>query len=146
MLLSCAGAYVSGADGSNECPAGSVRIETEAACRTAVTGLGKAPGSSSNDFVESLPGYPRGCYYDTRDRFAYFNPHAAGAGILGFQLLCAAATTGAPPPHAADARAFTGVCIDSARLCRTCTCAIVHGITASIGLCGGPHGAELTRC
>jgi hypothetical protein len=109
VLLSCAGAYVSGADGSNECPAGSVRIETEAACRTAVTGLGKAPGSSSNDFVQSLPSYPRGCYYDRRDRFAYFNPHAAGAGIFGFQLLCASVTTGAPPPHAADARAFTGV-------------------------------------
>ncbi len=40
MVLSCAGAYVSGAEGSNVCPAGSARIETEAACRTAVAAAG----------------------------------------------------------------------------------------------------------
>jgi hypothetical protein len=98
-VLSCAGAYVSGAAGSNECPAGSVRIETEAACRTAVAAAGK-PFST----VGSFAGYPRGCYYDTSDNIAYFNPHAVGAGIFGFQLLCAAITTGAPPPSPMRAR------------------------------------------
>ncbi len=94
-VLSCAGAYVSGAAGSNECPAGSVRIETEAACRTAVAAAGKTPGTSS-PFVETAPGYPRGCYYYTSGNVAYFNTHAVGAGNSGSQPLCAAATTGAP--------------------------------------------------
>ncbi len=91
--LSCAGAYVSGADGSNACPAGSVRIETEAACRTAAAAAGKT--ASMFSFVETDPDYPRGCYYVTGNN-AYFNTHAVGAGYPGFQLLCAALATGAP--------------------------------------------------
>ncbi len=91
---SCAGAYVSGAAGSNECPAGSVRIETEAACRTAAAAAGKTPWSR---FVETYPTFPRGCFYDTSNKAAYFNTHAVGAGDSYVQLLCAAlATTGAP--------------------------------------------------
>ncbi len=58
-VLSCAGAYVSGAAGSNECPAGSTRIEAEAACRIAAAAAGKTVPSS---FVETDPTYPRGCY------------------------------------------------------------------------------------
>jgi hypothetical protein len=89
-----AGAYVSGADGSNACPAGYVRIEAEAACRAAVTATGKTAGSP---FVDTDAAYPRGCYYDTGSNDAYFNPHAVGAGDSGYRLLCAAlATTGAP--------------------------------------------------
>ncbi len=96
-VLSCAGAYVPGADGSNECPAGSVRIETEAACRTAVAAAGKTPWSP---FVETTSNYPRGCYYFTSNNNAYFNTHAVGAGASYFQLLCAAlATTGAREPN-----------------------------------------------
>jgi hypothetical protein len=121
-VRSCAGAYVSGAAGSNACPAGSVRIETEAACRTAAIAAGKTPSTStSSPFVETDSGYPRGCYYLTGTNAAFFNTHAVGAG-LSTQLLCAAlVTTGAPPPHAADARArvFTG-----ARVCRHCACAV----------------------
>jgi hypothetical protein len=97
-VLSCAGAYVSGAAGSNECPAGSARIESEAACRTAAAAAGKIVGSN---FVETDPAYPRGCYYGTSYN-AYFNTHAGGAGSSGYQLLCAALTTGAPlraPPR-----------------------------------------------
>ncbi len=86
-VLSCAGAYVSGADGSNECPAGSVRIETEPACRAAATAAGKAWGGAGIEATD-----PRGCFCTTND--AYFNAHAAGAGVSGAQLLCAAA--GAP--------------------------------------------------
>jgi hypothetical protein len=84
---SCAGAYVSGAAGSNACPAGFVRIETEAACRTAAAAAGKA-----FDFVETDPAWPRGCYYGTTNAAA-FNTHAVGAGNSDAQLLCA---TGAP--------------------------------------------------
>jgi hypothetical protein len=93
-----AGAYVSGASGSNECPAGSVRIETEAACRTAAAAAGKPEGSSSYPFVDSYVNYPRGCFYETTSSNAWFNTHAVGAGYSA-QLLCAAATTGAPLPH-----------------------------------------------
>ena len=89
-MLSCAGTYVSGAVNSNACPAGSVRIETEVACRTAAAAAGMTFGSTS---VEA--DYPRGCYYSTSNR-AWFNPHAVGAGRSGFQLLCAAVTTGVP--------------------------------------------------
>ncbi len=94
-MPSCAGAYVSGAAGSNECPAGSVRIETEAACRTAAAAAGKTFAS-----VVTLSTAPRGCYYVTSSNNAYFNTHAVGAGVSSRQLLCAALdTTGAPPPN-----------------------------------------------
>ncbi len=95
-VLSCAGAYVSGAVGSNACPVGSVRIETEAACRTAVTATGKT-AHPSYAFVETRSDYQRGCYYYTSSNNAYFNPHPVGAAKSGYQLLCAAVTTGAPP-------------------------------------------------
>jgi hypothetical protein len=107
VVLSCAGAYVSGAAGSNECPAGSVRIETEAACRTAAAAAGKTAGAEGFPFVETDAAYPRGCYYGTND--AYFNTHAVGAGYSGTQLLCAALATGAPlTRRCADARVLRG--------------------------------------
>jgi hypothetical protein len=93
VVLSCAGAYVYGAAGSNACPAGSVRIETEAACRTAAAAAGKPAGSP---FVVTYATDPRGCYYFTSYNYAFFNTHAVGEGHSGVQLLCAAATTGAP--------------------------------------------------
>jgi hypothetical protein len=87
-VLSCAGAYVSGAAGSNACPAGSARIESEAACRTAAVAAGKPfIGVWTESFV------PRGCYYDTGFNDARFNTHAVGAGHPSVQPLCA---TGAP--------------------------------------------------
>ena len=95
-MPSCAGAYVSGAAGSNECPAGSVRIETEAACRTAAAAAGKDVDPSF--FAGTFPNAPRGCYYVTCINSAYFNPHAVGAGDINAQLLCATATAGALPP------------------------------------------------
>jgi hypothetical protein len=86
-VCACAGAYVFGAVGSNACPAGSARIETEAACRTAAGETFLAVWPRSYD--------PRGCYYDTVNNYAYFNSDAVGAGRSGSQLLCARATTGA---------------------------------------------------
>jgi hypothetical protein len=89
-VRSCAGAYVSGASGSNACPAGSARIETEDACRTAAAAAGKTPAYS---FVETRFNSPRGCYY--YGNYAYFNRDAVGFGYLFYQLLCTA-VTGAP--------------------------------------------------
>ncbi len=93
-MPSCAGAYVSGASGSNECTAGSVRIEAEAACRAAAAAAGKTPGLF---FVVTDSRFPRGCYYGTSTNTSYLNTHAVGAGASSSQLLCAAVTTGAPP-------------------------------------------------
>ena len=90
-MLSCAGAYVSGAAGSNECPAGSVRIEAEAACRAAATATGKTAGSP---FGVTSPIPPRGCYYSTITNRAFFNADAVGAGSANAQLLCAVAAPG----------------------------------------------------
>jgi hypothetical protein len=103
---------VSGADGSNECPAGSVRTGTEAECRTAAAAAGKTPASP---FVETHSGYPRGCYYVTSSNSAWFNTDAVGAGRSTYQLLCAALViTGAPPPMRArecTARCSRAVCM-----------------------------------
>ena len=121
-VRSCAGAYVSGAAGSNECPAGSVRIETEAACRTAAAAAGKTPGSSP-PFVETNSHNPRGCYYNPGMNTAYLNTHAVGAGEASFRLLCAAVgTTGAPPhmrdaPGCSDALAAALVCVCVTQAC-----------------------------
>ena len=92
-----AGAYVSGADGSNACPAGSTRIANQAACRTAAAAAGKTVGSV---FAGTYVNYPPGCYYSTSSNTAYFNRHAVGAEVSDYQVLCTAlVTTGAPPPH-----------------------------------------------
>ena len=83
---------VSGAAGSNECPAGAVRIETEAACRAAAAAAGKTPYQT---FVTTESNYPRGCY--AYRNYAYLNAHAVGAGHPAAQLLCAVVTTGVRP-------------------------------------------------
>jgi hypothetical protein len=127
-VLSFAGAYVSGAARSNECPAGSVPIETEAACRTASAAAGKTPHSSS--FVETISSYPRGCYYDTTYNYAFFNTHAVGAGASGAQLLCAAlASTGAPlPPQ-------TGACSGTPRVCVRIWLYMYRSVCACVRVC-----------
>jgi hypothetical protein len=89
-VRSCAGAYVPGAKGSNECPAGSARIEDEAACRAAAAAAGLTfSGAETNSYC------PRGCYYTSTNNRAYLNDHSVGAGISQAQLLCPT-TTGAP--------------------------------------------------
>jgi hypothetical protein len=103
---------VSGAAGSNECPAGSVRIETEAACRAAAAAAGK-----TFMLVGTYAAYPRGCYYLTSSNNAVFNTHAVGAGYSNYLLLCAALdTTGVTPPHRASVRA------------RVCCAALAGGV------------------
>ncbi len=102
---------MSGAWGTNECPAGSVRIEAEAACRTAALATGKTP-STSNPFVQTRPDALRGCYYLINNT-AYFNADAVGRGsVVSLErLLCAdlAVTTGAPlTRRCADARVLRG--------------------------------------
>jgi hypothetical protein len=124
-----AGAFVSGAAGSNACPAGSVRIETEAACRTAVTAAGKTFSS-----VETHSSYPRGCYYITTSTTAWLNTHAVGAGQSGSQPLCAAlATAGAPLKR--RGRTDARCACSGARACRHRACfvrpswaaCVIHG-------------------
>ncbi len=109
---SCAGAYVSGADGSNACPAGSARIETEAACRTAAAAAGKPFGS-----VVTYADSPRGCFYVTSYNYAFFNADAVGAGLSSARLLCAAlVATGAPLHAPMRRRACAARCSRAVRL------------------------------
>jgi hypothetical protein len=104
LRMSCAG-YTSGADGSNSCPAGSVRIETQAACRTAAAAAGKTAGAP---FAVAFSTDPRGCYYFTSDNSAYFNTHPVGAGYSTARLLCAAVTG----PTGALLSLFWGQCVE----------------------------------
>ena len=86
---------MSGAAGSNECPSGSARIVSEAACREASRWAGNVVSSG---FVETRSDLPRGCYYvPANDYRAYFNTHPVGAGDSYSHLLCAIVTTGALP-------------------------------------------------
>ncbi len=131
-MPSCAGAYVSGAVGSNACPAGSVWIATEDACRTAAAAAGKTPGSP---FVETDPYVPRGCYYvssstSVYNNYAYFNPHPVGFGATMYRLLCAV-TSGARARTPARAAALC-MCSEA----RVCTCVIVRALRR----CGGAAG------
>ncbi len=115
-MLSCAGAYVSGAVNSNECPAGSARIETEVACRIAAATAGKTPSVTPGyPFVETKSYAPRGCYYGTNT--AYLNSHAVGEGWSVARLLCAAiVTTGAPLHAPMRRRACAARCSRAVRL------------------------------
>ncbi len=146
---SCAGAYVSGAAGSNACPAGYAWIEAEAACRTAAIAAGKAPGSP---FVETDPTSPRGCY--TSNNNAFFNTDPVGAGYRGWQLLCAATaiTTGALPSLPMLRRVCTGASAPQwhvrDRACGVPAILRRHvGVSAHCGLCGAAATLSFTvRC
>ena len=73
-----------------------MRIETEAACRTAAAAAGKTFAG-----VETVLTWPRGCLYPIDTYGVNFNRNAVGAGHSCYRLLCAAvvSTTGAPPPN-----------------------------------------------
>ncbi len=107
----CAGAYLSGAAGSNVCPAGSMRIVTEAACRIAAVAAGKTAGYP---FVETYPTLPRGCYY-AYNNIVNLNTAPDGFGDSNYRLLCAVTSTGAPPPRRSAPRVRTDACSGTAR-------------------------------
>ncbi len=97
---------MSGATGSNECPAGSARIETEAACRAAAAAAGKTAGSP---FVQTSSPYQKGCVYFDLTNYAFFIAQSVGTGNSAYRLLCTAAPTGAPlTRRPADARVLRG--------------------------------------
>jgi hypothetical protein len=111
-VLSCAGAYMVGVPGSSACPVGSVRIETEAACRTAAAALGKTVDSSS--FVVTVLLAPSGCAFNPSTNQAQFNTISGlGAASTSRQVLCVA--TGAPPR--AYSHACTPACAAALRVC-----------------------------
>ena len=99
---------MAGAVGSNECPAGSARIETEAACRTAAAAAGKTFAA-----VVTLSSSPRGCFYYISSNNAYFNDQSVGAGDADAQPLCAITTIGAPPAVHRRARTSRYMCRDT---------------------------------
>jgi hypothetical protein len=78
---------------SNECEAGFVRIETEAACNKANTFI----GLSGPVIVETESIMPRGCYLSLDSPPAvFFNNDRVGSGESTSKLLCVPAPTGAP--------------------------------------------------
>jgi hypothetical protein len=87
-----AGLYVAGGVFSNECPAASVRIVTEAACRAAASAARLTQGSP---FAGSWPYWPKGCYYSIVTGTAFLNTDPVGAACPSYPLLCAK-QTGAP--------------------------------------------------
>jgi hypothetical protein len=80
--------YVLGGWDTNECPAGSVRIETEAACRTAAAATGKTFTS-----VVDWSTLMRGCFYWNGNNQAHYNTHAVGAVHHDAHLICGAPST-----------------------------------------------------
>jgi hypothetical protein len=133
-----AGFYVSGAAGSNECPAGSVRIEAEAACRTAAAAAGKTPAYY---FVGTYSDEPRGCYYFAAGNEALFNTHAVGAGLSGSQLLCAALATTAGAPLKRRRRTDARSACTGARAGRHRAGAVRHSRAVCV-----THGRHVDRC
>ena len=123
---SCAGVYVPGAVGSNECPAGYAWIVTEDACRTAAAAAGKTVLSG---FVVAIPDDPRGCYFFTAANYAFFNSDPVGAGNSYYQLLCAASATAGAPPAAPmhTRRAAAPRLTRYGTVCR-CTDAVPNGV------------------
>ena len=106
---------MSGAAGTNECPAGSVRIETEEACRSAAAAAGKTPAQPS--FMGTWPTWPGGCFYTNHNNIAFFNTEAVGASASNAQLLCAAVITGAPLRTDECSCAGTPACAAKMRVC-----------------------------
>ncbi len=89
-------AYQTGPANSNQCPASSERIVTEAACKTAAAAAGKSwKQISYNAF------YPAGCYIYSLapETYVILNTHETGAASRYAQLLCATKAISAPSSH-----------------------------------------------
>ena len=100
--LVCAGTFVWGVAGSNDCPANSMRIVDDAACQRAAFAI-QEPSSLNYTFRESQTRevFPSGCYAVRCDicevLFSiYFNNHLVGEGDPKSRLLCVITNTAAP--------------------------------------------------
>ena len=71
-----------GAFSSNECPAGSARIETATGCRAAADAAGRAYSPTSLNVNYA----PRGCY--VTGSAVFLNVHATGSFDPTARLLC----------------------------------------------------------
>ncbi len=81
--------YVLGDSGSNECPAGYVRITDASACERAATAMGKK-WSGKTSYIH-MPDRPSGCFW-WYGSDVFLNYHPTGSGYQNRLLLC----TGAP--------------------------------------------------
>lgn len=94
VWVRCAGVYVFGALGSNSCPAGSVRIATEAACRTAASAT-----QLTYSATESDSSFPVGCYhYFDFGSYVNFNTHSNGGGDRHSRPLCSPESSAGTTP------------------------------------------------
>ncbi len=103
--LVCAGTFVWGVAGSNDCPANSMRIVDDAACQRAAFAVHTSSGARNYIFGESQTRevFPSGCYaarcgWDNCEVLFYinFNNHPVGNGDPESRLLCVIANTAAP--------------------------------------------------
>jgi len=72
-----------GADNSNVCPSGSIRITVETLCKSAASDLGLKWGSSW-----SSPLWQKGCYKGKRENHVYLNTHSTGGQKAGYYPVC----------------------------------------------------------
>ena len=102
--LVCAGTFVWGVAGSNDCPANSMRIVDDAACQRAAFAI-QPPSRELYTFRESQTRevFPSGCYCyaarcDSCEVAFYidFNNHPVGNGEPNSRLLCVIANTAVP--------------------------------------------------
>ncbi len=104
----CAGTFVWGVAGSNDCPTNSMRIVDDAACQRAAFAIQPPSSVLAYTFWKSEPRgamFPSGCYvgpcYDCSvdnraTQVMYFNNHPVGKGDSNSRLLCVIANTAAP--------------------------------------------------
>ncbi len=99
----CAG-VVLGVSNTNACPLGSARIGTAAACESAAAAIRKLYGGN-----ETNPGFPGGCYLNTRASVAFFNADPTGAPEPNHQPLCAGLSADCDPTRMLYMRALVWV-------------------------------------
>ena len=85
-LLPCAGLFVAGAIGTNVCPAGSTRIDTESLCMQASASYGQPYDPDFTTWPSAA--HPRGCMGGINAGKVYFNPTPTGQGNSKFAPLC----------------------------------------------------------
>jgi hypothetical protein len=149
---------MAGLEGSNACPPGYARIETEAVCNGAG---GERNSIRGTPFVYNDPVWPGGCWgFGTatpNEYYMHFNTATPGLDLTGSHMFlwCIIATTGAPPPRrcaracAPALAAALRMSSDARVYVRDCVCVVAvrrrHvGANALCGLCGA--AATAGRC
>jgi len=126
-------AGVLGTQGTDQCPAGSISMGTEAECRLAATALGYGFGSSGN-WVGDL----KGCFLYT-NRKVYFNTHETGGTNPDETPICADAA-GLLGTQGTNVCPAGSVSMGTEAECRSAATALGYGFDSSGSWPGDPKG------